>query len=103
MRHFSTTRLIKEELAWYESEGLNAPNIILLDNALVLDLFDHEQRGIFTLLEDECKRRIPSTMNLMQILNTTCCQNAMFTSSKTEATDFLVRHTTKNVVYSSVK
>lgn len=36
LRQFATKCLIKDELDWYEAEGLNAPKIGFLDNELVL-------------------------------------------------------------------
>lgn len=37
-----TNRLIKEELDWYETEGLHAPQIGFLDNQPVLGIFTYQ-------------------------------------------------------------
>lgn len=129
IRKFSTNRLIKEEVDWYESEGLSLPQIGFLDNQNIIskyihlfcsmycmnnihyfdsfsDLLEDKTDGIFSLLDDESKKRAPSSMNFMRMVCNTCIKNPFFalprSKSSVESQCFVIRHFCQDVSYSSV-
>ena len=56
------------EMALYASEGVPAPNIVLLDNAACVALLDGKPDGLICLLEDECNLPKPGDANLVHRL-----------------------------------
>lgn len=69
----------------------------------ILDLF---HRGIFSVLNDECKFQHPSMQNFVSNLKSACQKNETaitwnFSGPKSENT-FLIRHFSSDVRYSTV-
>ncbi|XP_031633965.1 myosin heavy chain 95F-like, partial [Contarinia nasturtii] len=106
IRNFSTNRLIKAELDWYKSENLDIPQIDFLDNQNIIDLLEDKTEGIFSLLEDESKKRVPSSINFMKMIASTCIKKSSFTlpklkKSPVEPQCFVIHHFSQDVFYSS--
>lgn len=126
VRQFTTNRLIIEEIDWYKFEGLEIPQIDFLDNQNVIGkqscmlismnlnnlkyFLDLLENGVFSSLEDESKKRVPSSKNLMQTIRNICCQKSSFSYPKLKRDDamqcheycFIIRHFSQDVCYSSV-
>lgn len=74
-----------------------------MNNVLILDLFEHKSEGIFALLEDECKKRAISSLNLINTIVGTCSRKKMFSLPKVKSSDFIIQHFAEHVRYSTVK
>lgn len=68
----------------------------------IIDLFENKTNGIFSLLDDQCKKRTNSTHNLMNCFGNSL-RKEVFDISKTESSVFIIRHFAKHVSYSTVK
>lgn len=72
----------------------------------ILDLFDHKSRGLFSILNDECKFKSPSTQNFASNLKNAWEKPGTlitwnFCGQKSETT-FVIRHFSSDVRYSTV-
>lgn len=75
-------------------------------NAFLLDLFHHKPRGIFSILNDECKFQKPSMQNFAGNLKN-AWENNKFSITwnlhgKKDNTIFLIHHFSSDVRYSTV-
>jgi len=55
LQQFFNNRILKEEQALYEKEGLNVKKIHYIDNQDCIDLIENKQTGIFDILDEENK------------------------------------------------
>ncbi|XP_055307272.1 myosin heavy chain 95F-like [Sitodiplosis mosellana] len=105
VQQFCIRKQIIEELEWYADDGIHIPDVNYLDNREILDLFEDKTNGIWSLLEDESKKRKPSNETFFQNLITKCSKNPAFTlpkiSKETNKASFVIKHFSKNVCYSA--
>ncbi|XP_029649118.1 unconventional myosin-VI isoform X3 [Octopus sinensis] len=59
LQQFFNERILKEEQALYEKEGLNVKKIDYTDNQDCIELIEGKSHGIFDLLDEESKLPIP--------------------------------------------
>lgn len=71
---------------------------------LSLDVFDHKTLGIFTLLEDECKKQKPKSEHFISQFRTERSKypNPRLSLPPTVENEFVVRHFAKDVQYNMV-
>lgn len=78
-----------------------------------LDFFEHKTKGLFCLLEDECKLPKPSNERFLETVLNVCKEHQAFvlpkrsfqkSTSKTPSTvyEFVIRHFSRDVTYSAV-
>lgn len=75
--------------------------VVLITNMfLFIDVFENRSEGIFSLLEDECKKRDPSSVNFAHTILSK--SKPMLILPKIKSSEFIIRHCTKDVSYSTV-
>lgn len=60
LQQFFNQRILKEEQALYDKEGLGVKNVTYVDNQDCIDLFETKNSGIMGLLDEEMKFPAPS-------------------------------------------
>ncbi|PIC37695.1 hypothetical protein B9Z55_016234 [Caenorhabditis nigoni] len=63
LQNFFNERILKEEQALYEKEGLNVRKIEFVDNQDCIELFEMKSKGLFDLLDEEARLPTPSFKN----------------------------------------
>lgn len=121
--------MLLQEKKWYDSQSLDIPFVAFFDNTHIIgkkikyssqftfmdqisyviflsDLFHHKSRGIFSILNDECKFQKPSMENLASNLRNAWDKHESLITwnfcSKKENINFLIRHFSSDVRYSTV-
>lgn len=75
---------------------------------LILDIFQNKTKGIFTLLNDECMKKTPTTENFTKSLKNAWNEEKFLPISwrvvgqRSKENSFLIRHFTHPVIYSTV-
>lgn len=113
LQQFFNERILKEEQALYEREGLSVKKIEYVDNQDCIDLLEGKGTGIFDLLDEESKLPRSSHTHFTSVLHSTHPKHfrlAVPRKSKLrdhrEITDdegFLVRHFAGAVCYETAK
>ncbi|XP_054921730.1 unconventional myosin-VI isoform X2 [Dermacentor andersoni] len=113
LQQFFNERILKEEQALYEREGLSVKKIEYVDNQDCIDLLEGKGTGIFDLLDEESKLPRSSHTHFTSVLHSTHPRHfrlAVPRKSKLrdhrEITDdegFLVRHFAGAVCYETAK
>ncbi|KAL1417178.1 hypothetical protein MTO96_000659 [Rhipicephalus appendiculatus] len=113
LQQFFNERILKEEQALYEREGLSVKKIEYVDNQDCIDLLEGKGTGIFDLLDEESKLPRSSHTHFTSVLHSTHPRHfrlAVPRKSKLrdhrEITDdqgFLIRHFAGAVCYETAK
>uniref|UniRef100_A0A224Z3P3 Myosin VI n=1 Tax=Rhipicephalus zambeziensis TaxID=60191 RepID=A0A224Z3P3_9ACAR len=113
LQQFFNERILKEEQALYEREGLSVKKIEYVDNQDCIDLLEGKGTGIFDLLDEESKLPRSSHTHFTSVLHSTHPRHFRLTVPRKsklrdhrEITDdqgFLIRHFAGAVCYETAK
>lgn len=124
-------RMLIREKEWYDKEKIDVKFINFFDNSEIVgkhnrkkckksffgkmivfliqfsspDIYDNKINGIFTLLDDQCKQKVPDTARFTENVNNIWKGHTAFMCSATPSSqkhEFTICHFAKNVCYLTV-